>query len=470
MWGEYRAGVPLAGVLDAARVDESVRVMLTGERPARAWFLDAAPGWRNVRVFLDADTPAARYEHATGHTVEIRRAAEWFGEGIADRTLARNAWDATRRVLVGSGQTGAAMFRSPGATGLDLWIRSAHGELPDALPDDVQSLIRSTTPQHRIETFPNLLGRDAPAIWVLDGRWMYAALVRELGTGPATMLTQEQARDHSVDAYARARYRVRFSAPEYWRDLSMPGVFMAPAGEYAADGWHAPYDGEAWVDAAELHLARRFEWSVDVLGGIAYRKGRPLDTWGDRLIRARERATDDALGEVAPYVRNALRSVMLHGIGSWHATGRVETAVTDSPMTAPDGDGWGKPDKLENGRMMWRRPSPASTERAAAMRHPEWSAGIWGRAHARILESPTSTNRKAGALYVKSGELVSIYGDAIVTTTRPHWADLDDGRPGRLRVKGHLCGPVQWPQTARERDEIVAAASAAGIQCERGCV
>lgn len=317
---------------------------------------------------------------------------------------------------------------------------------------------------------PRRADGPAPALWVMDGRWMYAALTRELGTGPARMMTAREAADHAADPYARARYRVRFAAPTWWSDLNLPGMILARAGQLASDGWHAPLAGEAWLDASELHLARRLEWRCDVLEGMAFASGRPLDTWGERIIRARTRATDDALGEsVGPLVRNALRSVLLHSVGSFHSAGREESSITASPMELPDGDGWGAPERMDDGRVIWRRSAP-SNPRLLALRHPEYSAAIWGRAHARILESPTGAPpRHAGALHVHASTLVSIYGDALLTTRRPTWADLDDGKPGRLRVKAHLCGPIEWPTTARERDDLVRAATVAGVECTKGC-
>jgi hypothetical protein len=470
LYGAYREALPLVDVLEAAARDRAERVMLTGPAPVSSWLLEPAPGWSAVRVFTDHETPAARYRHeATGAEVELRRAAEWFGRGEFTPDEARQAWDATERVLVKSGRGGAAMFRSPGGTGVDLWLRSSGGEVPDPLPDDVQDEIRATTPQHRIELRPPVT-RDMPALWVIDGRWMYAALLRELGAGPARRLTATQASEYATSEYARGRYRVRFRAPDEWRELGAPGIILARAGDRAADGWHAPLAGEAWIDAAELQLARRWDWSCEILEGLAYAPGRPLDTWGARLVRAREAATDDAYGPtVAPLVRNAVRAVLLHAIGSFHSSGRVQQATTVSPMVRPDGDGWGAPDPMPDGRAVWSRQSPAPSARALALRHPEWSAGVWGRAHARILESPTGDRgRKGGALYVDPRTLVSVYGDAIATTRLPDWAMLDDGKPGRLRVKGHLCGPVKWPTTARERDEQVRATSAR-TQCKKGC-
>lgn len=465
LWGDWRPDLPLQRVLDAALEARASRVMLTGPAMPSDWWLQPT-SWEARRIFADHETPAAAYAR-DGHVVELRRADEWFGSGDYSRSDAEQAWQLVERALRRSGRTDAAMFRSPGATGLDLWLRTMGGEVPAPLPDDVQELIRAWAPQHRIELMPPAQP-TMPAVWVLDGRWMYAALLRELGTGPAVMLTAEQAAARAADPYARGRYLVEFSAPDYWRDARLPGLLLSPAGDNPGDGWHAPMQGVTWCDAAELQLARRYEWATTIREGIALHQGRPLDTWGARLIRARESVTID--GELGDMVRAALRSILLHTVGSFHSRGREEQAVTASPMQPPRGDGWQPPTVLDDGRAIWRRDAPEPSERQLALRHPEFSAAIWGRAHVRIMETTTAAGRRAGVLATPAASLVSIYGDALMTTVLPGWArDPDDGKPGRLRVKGHLCGPIDWPTSARERDDISRAATAAGNQCTKGC-
>lgn len=475
-WAPWLPHVTLSQALDvtAHRLEgqgTALRLMLTGDAPPRDWFTAAAPGWVNLRVFPDHDLPAARYENlTTGAKVEVRRAAEWFGNGDYTHTDAAAAWQALRG-LVSMANLPPVLLRSPGATGVRMWAMAAGDDAPAALDPDMQDLIRSTTPQHRIDLCPPAADM-MPGLWVIDGRFMYAALLRELGQGPARMLTAAEATEHARDEYARARYLVRFDAGKDWPLLRLPGLLMTRAGDSPADGWHAPRAGVTWCDAAELQLAHRWGWHTEILEGIAYTKGRPLDTWGDRLMRARARASDGTYQEpIAGLLRNAVRAILLHTIGSFHSAGRSEMTVTASPMRRPTGDGWAAPDTLEDGRAVWRRNSVTTTPQALALRHPEWSAGVWGRAHARILENPTSDRgRHAGALYLDNPtDLVSIYGDAVMTTRRPQWAGLDDGKNGRLRVKAHLCGPLPWPRTSRERDELVRLATVAGPECTKGC-
>lgn len=458
-WGDYRPGLALSAVLFAARSRGDARVMLTGPAPAREWFTAPVEGWRAVRLFPDHDIPAGRYTADDGHTVEVRRAAEWFGGGDYTRADAANAWTELHRGLAASGRGGAAMFRSPSATGLDLWLRASGAVVPAPLDEDTQELIRATAPQHRIEMFEAPRGgATMPALWVMDGRLMYAALTRELGSGPVRRMVGREAEELSqANPYRRARYLVRWQAPADWWTL---GLLMA---KDSTGGWHAPLAGEAWVDAAELHLARTYEWKIEVKEGFAFTGGRPLDTWTDRLIRTRDRSDN-------PLVKGGARAVLLQSIGAWHSRGRDEMSLTASPMVRPDGDGWDTPERLDDGQAVWRRRAPEPSARQAALRHPEYSAQVWGRSHARLMESPTSDPKIAsGAIHTRVGTLVSLYGDAIITTELPRWASMDDGKVGRLRIKGHLCGPLDWPTTARERDALVRAAETNGTDCTRGC-
>jgi hypothetical protein len=299
-----------------------------------------------------------------------------------------------------------------------------------------------------------------PDLFVLDGRLMYAACIRELGTAPAAFLTAGEARDlleSDRGRYARARFRVRATVPAIWHTVGI----LPLAADDEHDGWTYPAEPgrtfETWADASEVFLAMEWGWEVQPLEGLTFTPGRPLDTWAARLLRTYDRVDPTKLGtERAKMVRAALRWMLLHAVGAWHSSGRTETTLTASPMARPSGDGWGAPERTSNGTV-WRR-RVALDGRAALMAHPEYSAQIWGRARARVLSAPTAERGvMAGALYVDPHTLVSIYGDAVMTTTRPHWADpaLDDGRPGRLRLKGHLPGPLPWPTAARQRDPLM---------------
>lgn len=462
-------------VLDLAAACHVERVMLTGGRPPADWLLARTPGWTPGAHHLDHETPVGRYVHDVAQvTVEVRRAVEWYGAGDYTPAQAREAWVALGDVLARA-VPGASLLGSPGATGRECWLRSLpHGqEPPPQVSSEVAELLRATSGQHRIERFAPPPGvTQAADVWLMDGRLMYAACVRELGAAPVTMLTAEQAGALLTSPggrYARARYQVRATVPDWWTDA--PGILPLAADD-VEDGWTYPREPgrtfTTWCDGAELMLALDAGWLLSPLAGMAFTPARPLDTWAARLLRAHDAAAGlDA--PLAGMVRAGVRWMILHSIGAWHSSGRTETTVTASPMRRPPGDGWGAPEVTRDHGAVWRRRAPL-TARGALMAHPEWSAQVWGRARARVLDAPTAAGRhqvRAGALNVSTDHTISIYGDAVMTSVRPAWAapELDDGKVGRLRVKGHLHGPVPWPTTGPQRDQLMHDAERNGARC-----
>lgn len=449
--GGRRKHPQLVDLLDTARLHGAERVFVVGPKPAEGnrWLLKAAPGWTAGTHFLHSSLPTGRWSHdGTGAKVQLRRAAEWFGEGEYGVSDARNAWALTLHVHRQVFGERAGLHDSPAATGLDAWARSvpADVELPQ-LDEDTAQLVRSTSPQHRVE----LLQHDRPKVpgfFYLDGRMMYAALTRGLGVGPVVRLAGRDAADYAeAQPYARARYLVRFRVPEWWEHV---GLLMVKDAD--GRGWSAPREpgqtGETWCDAAELHLARTQLWSLDVREAIVFSKGRPLDTWTDRVLRARALAgAVDAPQLVRDMARAALRSTLLHGIGAFHSTGRDVTRVYD-PVNAPAGV------QVEPaGDVVIVRDYAPLSGRNAALRHPEWSSQVWGRAHARLLDSPTGDKgTRAGALHVPFRDVLGMRGDALYLAGEPSWPD--DGKEGRLRPKGALRRTVAAPTTAAQLNAL----------------
>jgi hypothetical protein len=78
--------------------------------------------------------------------------------------------------------------------------------------------------------------------------------------------------------------------------------------------------------------------------------------------------------------------------------------------------------------------------------HPEWTVQVWGRSRARMLLTRYARGSDVwtGMLAVVPGSVVACKTDGLYLATDPHWPD--DGRPGRLRLKGQLSGPIPWPQ------------------------
>ena len=347
------AGRSLGEVLEwaAARPGElPVRVYLTGAAwpDVPGWLLDTPPGWAEAPRghYLDTADPRGSYVHgASGRAVEVRRAAAWFGDDVTPAQAAL-LWgtleDALREAF--RAPTVPVLLATPAATGQQLLALSWPAEADGAtLDDDTAALIRSTSPQHRMEV-PGFCwdGCDAhrtrPAgpldgLSYFDGRIMYAALLRELGTAPARRLTADQA-EQLADAqpFARARYRVTFTIPQDW---AHPGLLMCkhPDGEH----WHTPdrpgYRGETWADAAEVWLARQEGWAVRPREGIALAEGRPLDLWRTRLLRALEHATRALVMGGHAAARHAIRAILIQTVGSWHSTGRLSTQTLRLPVS-----------------------------------------------------------------------------------------------------------------------------------------
>lgn len=122
-------------------------------------------------------------------------------------------------------------------------------------------------------------------------------------------------------------------------------------------------------------------------------------------------------------------------------------------------------------RITYQAGSPL-TDRQRQFYHPELAAQVWARARARVLEGTKAA--PAGALHVAPQELIGINGDAVYTSTVPVWAlpvacgGFDDGRVGKLRLKGVVAGPVPVPLTRAQREALTRRAEAAGPAPWRG--
>ncbi|UVJ37759.1 hypothetical protein [Arthrobacter sp. CJ23] len=313
----------------------------------------------------------------------------------------------------------------------------------------------------------------------VDGRFMYAALCRELGTGPGTRLNRADTVDLlDRDPYARARVLVRFKVPESWNHVGVLGVQHRDPGQ----GWYYPNRpgaaGQAWADTAELHVARKAGWMIDPLESVAFTKtiagaggkavaARPLDTFANRVIRIRELVdTDPEMPvPVKAGVSAALRAIMIQTIGAFASRGRASTVVAWSPQDVPAEYLSSMERKGE--AFVYRVSAPVSSQQRPYYR-PELAVQVWARGRARVLLGPSALGPDtAGALTVPPGTLLGINGDAIYTSYVPGWAKPvrhgggDDGKIGRLRLQG-VVENVKTPLTREERDRLRVRAVRAG--------
>ena len=444
------AGEQLGQLGDGAGVE---RIFLVGERPGqtiagvREWATAELPaGWSHSERghYMEGDSPVLRYQHESGATVELHRSASWFGDST-DVDRCREAW-----VLLGHLMRRAfglpALLATPTTTGREAWLRTIpEGREWLVLPSEVQELIRSTSGQGRIELVAEP-GAELPALVEMDARWAYSALCRQLaGVAADEGATWELVAGAPFDPYARARWHVRGEVPRDWSHVGILPV------KDESGGWRWPRrPGErfdTWADGAELLVAQRHGWHFSVVEALTfptYRGAGPLDQWSKKLRELRETARNlAAVGArdegVVELVGHAIRAMLLHAIGGFHGTPhRVTRAVPiDEPEKVPAGVHF----RLEGSVLAWAEVRPPAWPE---MVHPEWSAAIWARARARLVDAPDG----AGALHVPFSEVVGFRTDAVYLTAPASWPD--DGKAGRYRVKSHVLGPLRAPANQLE--------------------
>lgn len=504
--GGRRTKPQLVDLLNTALKHGAKRIMLSGAIPAGTpgrphWLTAETVGWRSAGHWLQSRTPTGRFEHiADGFKLEVRLVREWFPGDDVPAPSAREAWNITTSLLRRYG-AGGGLLNSPAGTGQNLWAHTLPGD-PDydygatMVPDDIADLIHATSGQHRTESFvagegrcdcgdcvPLITTDKVDGIAAADGRFMYAALAKgELGEGPARMLTGEEATQLWTQAdkgrYVKARYKIRFTVPHTWEHLGLFGVQIPGS---STNAWHWPNrpgsTHECWVDGAELiHDLNTGWWQrLEILEGIQFSKGRALDTFVDRMLRARGAVDElDATDMLKSLVRDALRAVLLQAIGGFHSRGRARTNVVEDINDVP-------PQYISSviqygNRFSYTVDQPL-TDRQRAFHRPELSAQVWAKERARMLLGRTAkhltngvTLTEWGALEIDPAALVAINGDAIITTDL-HRATIptglgggDDGAVGRLRLKGWLPGPHPAPRSRGARETLVKKAEAAGTE------
>ncbi|MFJ8038899.1 hypothetical protein ACIRBX_00105 [Kitasatospora sp. NPDC096147] len=413
--------------------------------------------------FVHQRQPVGRYASAAspeGPVTEIRSMGEWFDPDGADVATCRMAftllWQALRRHW-----DDAVLMGSPSQTGRDLWTRTipTKGKWAGGYPvlsEELRGLLHATGGQGRTELIlPPRVPEQLPALVEYDRTFAYAKHLWKSPVGTPTRITAAAFAAMTQAEQAKAlmscsHWNVRVTVPAGWNHV---GLLPAPVtGERA---WIYPSDPGAtfttWAGGAEVHLALSNHiapWKVEVLDGLVFEDGKPLDEWGKKLKAAWADLTNlsrihgDERQRTAAYLASrAVRSVLLFGLGGFAQRPRLVTGTTAHGEALPAGvEILGQDEQV----VTWQRQAGFSRDPSA---HPEWSAYVWSGARAALLDMKYRDGKEvvatAGALHAKPGTVVYFGTDAIALTERQPWPYR--GEPGDYLLKGHLTGPVPHP-------------------------
>ncbi|MYV46715.1 hypothetical protein [Streptomyces sp. SID2888] len=439
-----------------------------------AWLNAPIPGWRTdtgrgrdrmAGHFVHARNPVGRYQRDNSDShVEIRSVGEWFDIDGDDPHTVRDAfvllWQALRRHW-----SDAVIMGSPSQTGRDLWTRTipTRGQHADGFPvlsEELRGLLHATAGQGRNELItPPRVPEQLPQLVEYDRTFAYAKHTWKSPVGTPRRITAATFAAWSEKEQMRALYgcghwQVRVTVPDTWNHV---GLLPAPApGDRA---WHYPATPgttfTTWAGGPEIHtaLANPIQpWKIEILDGILWEDGKPLDDWAKKLKETWSNLSaqahfqgDPQQARAAHLASRAVRSILLYGIGSFAQRPRMVTGTT--PRTAErdvpaDAEIIGFDDAL----ITWQRPSGFSRDPNA---HPEWAAAIWSGARAALLtQRHRDDNTYAGALHTPPGSVIAFRTDALYLTQPQNWPYHH--QPGDYLLKGHLTGPLPAPTSEEE--------------------
>ncbi|MFF2956761.1 hypothetical protein ACFVVU_36140 [Kitasatospora sp. NPDC057965] len=418
--------------------------------------------------FVHQRQPVGRYAPATspeGPVTEIRSMGEWFDADGADVVTCRDAfrllWQALRRHW-----DDAVLMGSPSQTGRDLWSRTIPttgkwaGGYP-VLSEELRGLLHATGGQGRTELIlPPRVPEHLPALVEYDRTFAYAKHLWKSPVGTPRRITAAAFAAMTGAEQVKAlmscsHWHIKVTVPAGWNHV---GLLPAPVtGDRA---WIYPSEPGAtfttWAGGAEVHLAlsnHLMPWKVEILGGLLFEDGKPLDEWGKRLKSAWADLTNlsklhgDERQRTAAYLASrAVRSVLLFGLGGFAQRPRLVSGTTPVGEALPAGvEILGQDGEV----VTWQRQAGFSRDPYA---HPEWAAYVWSGARAALLDMKYRQGKEvigyAGALHAKPGTVVYFGTDGIALTERQPWPYR--GEPGDYLLKGHLTGPVEHP-TSQEQ-------------------
>ncbi|MGX1886923.1 hypothetical protein [Streptomyces sp. NPDC055287] len=439
-----------------------------------AWLNAPTPGWRTdtgrgkdrlAGHFVHPRHPVGRYQRENGEQhVEIRSAGEWFDTDNTDPATVRDAFVLLWKTLR-THWSDAVLMGSPSQTGRDLWTRTipTKGQYADGYPvlsEELRGLLHATAGQGRTELItPPRLPEQLPALVEYDRTFAYAKHTWKSGVGTPQRVTARTFASRSEKEQTKAlfgcgHWHVRVTVPTTWNHV---GILPAPApGDRA---WHYPAAPgttfTTWAGGPEIYTALTNPlqpWKIEILDGILWQDGKPLDDWSKKLkeswaaLTAQANLHGDPQQRTAAHLASrAVRAILLYGIGSFAQRPRTVTGTTPRTHQAdvpPDAEIIGFDDQT----ITWQRPTGFTRDPYA---HPEWAAHIWSSARAALLsQRHRDDDTYAGALHTPPGTVVAFRTDAIYLTQPHTWPY--HGQPGDYLHKGHLTGPIPAPTTEEE--------------------
>ncbi len=516
--GGRRKNATLVDLLNTAFNQHVDRVVVCGAFPAdgRSWLLpqagqsaeDFLPGWRAENPHLEGDITGRFTHEATGRKLELRTTKAWFPTyPLTPQQAQWSTLELARIVAAGAKWQGWPLLENPGATGRNLWKALAPKSYGmERLDPEIGRFIQATSPQGRNEHFvegPSRCdcgdclplipaGTQIDGFCYVDGRFMYAGVVTgELGAAPAHWLNAHDAEQlWNSDHYHPARYNVRFTVPAFWEGPGLLGV-KRDAND-PESGWHWPNRPgatyETWVDVAELQLAEEWGWSdtpFEILEGIKLTKTNSLQPFTRAIFRMLD-AVDEQWGDkpaAAQVLSSALKQMYRVTIGSFSARAPLTTITTQDPEQIPPSvEHFETLRDPDTGKITGYAYKVATHSNDPDTWHPEIAARVWALSRVRTLWTPIADpvhgagKEKRGALEIPMGQLIGMQTDAIYTTTIPEWTlpvgtttpdghsiGGDDGKNGRLRLKGWLPGPLEAPATRADRQLLSSQADSLGL-------
>lgn len=406
--------------------------------------------------------------------------AEDYDEAAAARVLSYVEKEIVRK-------HGASMRRTPAGAGMSLLEHM----LPDrhcwyTLPDEEQRVIRMNLTQACVQHIAQ--PGEIDMVLSYDARAAYMSCCRHVPVffnhiavpgylGGAGHFYQHDNRN-TYAGFVLGFYRVHVTVPTNWQHVGLvpkkrPGFLYADYPRSPGEEW------ETWIDGAEIALLKTYEWPFAIRERILFpheiakyqekasantrcvrlgndRRYDPLCNWITELNGHIERIGDTPATKERRYLRQAVRAMALHTIGSLYSRGAPVSVNVRPGEPVPDQvPTWAEMGMADTGDTIytWRE---GHTGIAKRWDHPEMTAHIWGKWRARMLKK---------ALKVPISQLLHLATDAIYTSAPLPSQEAsdpfyDDGKVGSFRIKDEpvlfstpQAAPATWNELRMMLDE-----------------